>query len=106
MIDNCPTFAPNGYQQMRREVKLWVGAQSGATITQLLSKLIMILPVSVRSDALTYMEETEKAPQSRDTQRIFDLLDARYGKTDTEKSRMWLSQFTEFKRNVSAWGDL
>ena len=101
MIDNCPAFAPQGYQQWRREAKLWMGAQAGATITQLMSKLIMILPLSVKMDAMTYMEETERTPQSRDMQRIFTLLDERYGKTDTEKSWMWLSQFTEFKRNVS-----
>ena len=65
MIDNCPAFSPQGYQQWRREVKLRIGAQAGATIAQLLSELIMAIPLSVRIDALTYMGGTEKAPQSR-----------------------------------------
>ena len=80
MIDDCPAFTPQGYQQWRREVKLWLGAQAGATATQLLSKLIMKLPLAIKMDAMTYMEETELNPQSRNMQRIFDLLDERYGK--------------------------
>ena len=55
-------------------------------------------------DALAYMEDTEECPESRDTQRIFDLLDERYGRTDTEKAWMRLSQFNDFNRNLSAHG--
>ena len=102
MIDNCPAFTPQSYQQWRREIKLWLGAQAGASITQLLSKIIMVLPLAVKMDAMTYMEETENHPHSREMQKVFDILDIRYGKTDTEKSWMWLNQFTEFKRNVNA----
>ena len=73
VIDSCPPSAPQGYQQWRREIRLWMGAQAGATTTQLMSKIIMTLPLAVKMDALTYMEVTEKVPQSRDTQRLFSL---------------------------------
>ena len=101
VIDARPAFTPHGYHQWRREVKLWIAAQAGATITQLMDKMISCLPMSVRMDAMTYMEQTESKPHTRDSQSIFDLLGARFGKTDTEKSRMWLSQFTDFKRSPS-----
>ena len=102
MIENCPPFAPQGYQQWRREMRLWKSAQAGATTTQLMAKIITVLPLSIKMDALSYMEETEACPESRDLQKLFDLLDERYGRTDTEKAWMWLSQFNDFKRNVSA----
>ena len=101
MIDACPAFMPQSYQQWRREVKLWVAAQAGATIAQLLAKMISCLPMSVRMGAMTYMEETESHPRKREMKPILDLSDTRFGKTDTGKSWMWLSQFTEFKRNSS-----
>ena len=98
MIGACPAFTPQRYQQWRREVELWAAAQAGATITQIMAKMISILPMSVWADAMTYMEETASQPQLRALRPIFSLLDARFGKTDTGKSRMWLSQLTEFKR--------
>ena len=51
-------------------------------------------------DALTYMEETAKDRQSRDIQKLFGILDERFGKTDSEKSRMWMSHFAEPKRKT------
>ena len=77
---NCPEFDPQAYPQWRREVKFWLGAQAGDSVTQLLSKLIATLPMAVKMEAMTYMAETENAPQSRDMQRVSDLLDTRYGK--------------------------
>lgn len=47
---------------------------------------------------MTYMAETELNPQSRNIRRLFDIMNTRYGKTDTEKSRFWLSRFADFKR--------
>ena len=91
-IGNCPVFDPHGYQQWRREVKLRPGSQAGATATQLLSKIITKLPLSVKTNALNYMGEAGKSSIAR-TPKTFDLLDARYGKTDTEKTRMLISQF-------------
>ena len=40
-------------------------------------------------------------PQSRDIQRVFGLSDGRFGVTVSGESMMRLSQFAEFKRNVS-----
>ena len=57
-------------------------------------------------DDLAYIEETAKNPESRNMQRMFDMMDTRYGETDTEKSRTWATQFAEFKRNGRGGGDI
>ena len=101
MIGNFLLFAPKCYQQWRREVKLRLDEQAGDKATKLLSRLTT-LPLSVKMGELTYMAATEQSPQPRDKQRILGLLGGRFGETDTEKSRMWIPQFTEFKRNSSA----
>lgn len=50
--------------------------------------------------AMPYMERTEQRPESRPIRKIFEILDYRFGKTDTEQSRIWLSKFEGFKRTT------
>ena len=98
MIDPCPPFTPNMYQNWKREVKLWVAGQPGATVTQILAKLIHVLPLATKTEALTYMESTERCPEGRTVNQIMELMDARYARTDSERACSWLNAFTEFKR--------
>ena len=98
MIDSCPAFTPNTFQNWKREVKLWIAGMPGATVTQILAKLIHALPLSTKTDALLYMESTEKNPESRTVDHIMRLMDTRYGRTDSERACSWLTAFTEFKR--------
>ena len=100
IIDGCPVFTPATYSQWKREVKLWAAAQCGATQTQLLSKLITVLPQPAKISGLTYMEATEITPESRHINTFLTTLDERYGGTDSEKSRAWLNAFTEFTRDT------
>ena len=44
IVDACPAFTPATYSQWKREAQLWTAAQNGETQTQLLPKLISILP--------------------------------------------------------------
>ena len=101
MIDPCPPFTPNMFQNWKREVKLWVAGQPGATVTQILAKLIHVLPLSTKTEALTYMESTEQCPEKRTVNQIMEMMDARYARTDSERACSWLNAFTEFKRESS-----
>ena len=98
MVDSCPQFTPATFQNWKREVKLWIAGQPGATVTQILAKLIHVLPLSVKTDALLYMESTENQIESRSVDKIMQLLDQRFGRTDSERACSWLTAFTEFKR--------
>ena len=98
MVDSCPPFTPATFQNWKREVKLRIAGQPGATVTQILAKLIHILPLSVKTDALLYMESTEGQVESRSVDKIMQLLDRRFGRTDSERACSWLTAFTEFKR--------
>ena len=100
IVDGCPVFTHATYSQWKREVKLWMAAQCGATQTQLLSKLITVLPQPAKISGLTYMEATEITPEIRHIDTFLTTLDGRYGKTDSEKSRAWLNAFTEFTRST------
>ena len=101
MIDSCPGFTPNTFQNWKREVKLWIAGMPGATVTQILAKLIHALPLSVKTDALLYMEPTEKNPETRSVDHIMRLMDQRYGRTDSERACSWLTAFAEFKRETN-----
>ena len=101
MIDPCPVFTPNLYQNWCREVKLWRQAQVGANPTQLISKMVPSLPVNSRMEVLTYLETTENQPHMRTVDHVVDLLNQRFGKTDSERAWSWLSSFTDFKREVN-----
>ena len=47
------------------------------------------------------MENTESAPHTRSVDKVMDILNHRFGRTDTERARPWLTSFTEFKRGGS-----
>ena len=98
MIDPCHGFTPNTFQNWKREVKLRIAGMPGATTTQILAKLIHALPLSTKTDALLYMESTEKSPESRTVDHVMRIMDVRYGRTDSERACSWLAAFTEFKR--------
>ena len=100
IVDPCPTFTPSTFQNWKREIKLWIAGQPGATATQLLAKLIHAMPLSVKSESLIYMEQTERDPNSRSISHVMDLMDTRYGRTDSERACAWLSAFTDFKRET------
>ena len=80
IVEGCPVFTPSTYSQWKREVRLWIAAQCGATQTQLLSKLITILPQPAMVSGLAYMETTEITPEIRSINHFLALLDERYGK--------------------------
>ena len=63
-----------------------LGAQARAATTRAMSQIITALPLSAKMDALTYMEAAEQTPQSRNMQRMFDLLDGRCAETDAENT--------------------
>ena len=106
MIDACPVFTPNTYQNWRRDTKLWRIAQVGASPTQLISKIVTALPLNVRMEIMTYLESTESNIESRSSDAVLRILNVRFGKTDSERAWSWLSSFTEFKRgNGENYGD-
>ena len=100
VVDPCPSFTPNTFQNWKREIKLWIAGQPGATVTQLLAKLIRVLPLSVKTESLIYMEQTELCPETRPIAAIMDVVDSRFGRTDSERACAWLTSFTEFKRET------
>ena len=100
VIDSCPSFTPGTFQNWKREIKLWIAGQPGASVTQLLAKLIHALPLPIKTEALLYMEQTEQTHDTRSIAVVIDMLDSRYGKTDSERACSWLTAFTEFKRET------
>ena len=48
-VGPCPTFTPATFQNWKREIKLWISGQRGASITKLLAKLIHVLPLDVKN---------------------------------------------------------
>ena len=101
MIDSCPTFTANLYQNWCREVKLRRQAQVGANPTQIIAKIVSTLPTNSRMEILAYLENTESNPESRSVDKVMEILNHRFGRTDTERAWSWLSSFTEFKRDAS-----
>ena len=67
-------------------------------MTKILAKLIQVLPLEVKTDALLHMESEENLIESRSVDKIMELLDRRYGRTDSERACSWSAAFTEFKR--------
>ena len=98
VIDSCPVFTPNTYQNWRSEVKLRRMAQVGANQTQLISKLVTALPLNCRMEVLTYLGSTESTIESRSVDAAMQISNVRYGKTDSGRARTWLSSFAEFTR--------
>ena len=104
--DACPAFTPATYARWKRELKLRISAQNGATITQLLAKIIDVLMEPAKVDGLEYMEETEQIAHTRDIETFFDRLDCRYSKTDAGKSRAWLTALAQFSKTTNeAYGE-
>ena len=98
MIDACPVFTPNTYQNWRREAKLRKMAQVGGNQTQLISKIVTALPLNSRMGALSYLESAASNPESLSAAAVMQISNDRYGKTDSERAWAWLSSFAEFKR--------
>ena len=100
VVGSCPAFAPSTFRSWKREIKLWIAGQPSATTTQLLAKLIHVFPLAVETEALLYMGPTERSPSGGSIATIMDMMDARFGRTDSERSCAWLSAFAEFKRET------
>ena len=79
-------------------MKLWRSAQVGGNSTQLISKLVSTLPINSRMEVLAYLESTESDPQSRTVDKVMEMSNRRFAKTDPERPWSWLSSFTDFKR--------
>ena len=86
------------FQNWIREIKFRVEGQPGASAARLLGKLIHALPLAVKTDALIYMEQTERDPAGRSIVATMDILDARLGRANSERASSWLAAFAEFKR--------
>ena len=99
MIDACPAFTANLYQNWCREVKLWRQAQVGANETQIIAKIVATLPTNSRMEVLAYLENTESAPHTQSVEKVMEILNHRFGRTDTERAWSWLTSFAEFKRD-------
>ena len=80
IIDACPVFTPQTYSQWKREVKLWIAAQNGASESQLLPELISVLPQPAKVSGLAYMERTEFAPETRKADEFMIIIDELFGK--------------------------
>ena len=101
MIEACPSFTANLYQNWCREVKLWRQAQVGANAAQIIAKIAATLPTNSRMEVLAYLENTESAPHTRSVDKVMGISNHRFGRTDTERAWSWLTSFTEFKRDGS-----
>ena len=97
-IDSCPVFTPSTYQHWEREVRLWMAGFPSATQSQFLPKIIAVLLQPAKIAGMSYMEPTDANPSSRNVPALITLLDARYAKTDSERARSWLKEFTQFTR--------
>ena len=100
VVEACPAFAPNTFQNWEREIKLWISGKPGETVTQLLSKPIRVLPLAVKTEALIYMGQSERIPADRPIAAIMDPMGGWYARTDSERARAWLSAFADFKREA------
>ena len=97
--ESCPAFTAAMYSNWRREIKLWLSAQHGIPVTHILARIIAVLPLQCRIEAMNYMDSTETAIHTRSLDPIWTILDNRYGKTDAERSCSWLTAFAEFRRD-------
>ena len=87
VIDSCPSFTPGNSQGWKREIELRATGQPGASLTHLLAKLIRVLPLAIQTEALLYMERTGQTPDTRSVAVAMDMVDSRYGMTDSERAR-------------------
>ena len=101
IVDPFPPFAPDTYARWKRELESWISAQNGATTTQLMAKVIPVLPASAKVTGLEYMAKPELIPRARTNATLLDALDERYGKTDAGESFSWITAFAEFAKPSS-----
>lgn len=99
MIDACPAFAANLYQNWCREVKLRRQAQVGANPAQIIAKIEATVPTNSRMDALAYSENTENTPHLRSVGQVMGIPNHRLGRTDSGRAWSLLASFAEFKRD-------
>ena len=78
MIDACPGFAANLFQNWRREVKLRSQSQVGANPTQLIAKMVSTLPMNSRMEVLSYLETTENQPHLRTAGHVMEMANRRF----------------------------
>ena len=60
--------------------------------------MIAVLPLNSRMETLKYLEESESCPERRRLDDVIQMLDTRYGRTDSEKAWAWLTGFANFRR--------
>ena len=96
----APLSRRNTIQNWKREAKLRVAGQPGATVAQLMAKLIHVHPLAVKTEAIAYKELADQAPDSRAIVKIVDMVDSRFGATDSERARAWMTAFADFKRET------
>ena len=65
-----------------------------------MAKLIHVLPLSVKTEELLHMEQTELRPECRSIASVIDMIDSRYGRTDSERACDWLTPPTVVKRET------
>lgn len=86
VVDSRPAFALNTSQNWIRGIKLWIAGHPGASVAQLLAKLIPALPLSVKTEDPIYMERTERNSNGRPIAAIVDMMGARFGRTDSGRA--------------------
>ena len=97
--ESCPAFTPAMYSNWRRGIKLWLIAQHGIPATHILARIIDVLPLQCRIEAMNYMDSTETAIHTRSLDPIWTTMGNLYGETDAERSWSWLTAFTDFRRD-------
>ena len=101
VIDACPAFTSNQFQNWCRKVKLRLQVQVGATHMQLVSEIVPTLPTNSRMEALPYIECTENQAHLRTVDHVMEMTNRRFGETDSERAWSRSSSFAEFKREAS-----
>ena len=79
-------------------MKLRIAWMSGSTATQILAKMVRVLPLSGDTDALIYMRTTAECAGLRFSGAIISLIDASFGRADSTGECSWRTAFTDFRR--------
>ena len=99
MIDTRPVYTPSLYQNWCREAKLRRSAQSGAKSNQPIAQISTVFPMNPRMEISTYLEKLNSPPENRSVDAVMQLMNTRYGKTDSARAWSWLTSLAESK-----WG--
>ena len=97
-VGHCPDCDPPKYHRWQSEVRLWLESLPTVATSQLLSKMVTVLPQQAMLDGMVYTEQTGADAETRAIQALMNILDARYGETNSERSWSRLNQFAEFAR--------